>query len=94
MKLNPLRIIEINKLGKFYVLGFPKFVVMEAPHAEPAFHGFIITTDKMRLTNITDVHSMNCIYKLDNENKIIAKLLIKNREMAEEICYACNRLNL
>lgn len=92
MKLDPYRIIEINSLGKFYVMGFPKFIVMEAPHKDPAFHGFIITPEKTVLPDVTDIHSMNCVYKLDDKLQLVAKLLIKNREMAEEICFACNRI--
>ena len=85
--LNPNRIIEINNLGKFYVLGKPEFAICELPNSDPKLNGWIIVEN-------SDDTFQNRVYKLNEQNQPVAKLLIKNLEMAEEIAFACNRLRV
>lgn len=92
--LNPMRIIEIGTLGKFYVIGKPSYVVMEAPNVDPARSGYIITEECFQYdpSFVADIQTINCVYKLGPNNDVIARLLVKNKDMADEICYACNRI--
>lgn len=85
--LDKRRIIEIANLGRFYVLGFPEFAVCELPNADPKLNGWIVVEDK-------DETFQNRVYKLNEHNQPVAKLLIKNLEMAEEICFAANRIRV
>lgn len=87
VNLDPKRIIEVEGLGYFYVLGFPKFIVCELPNADPSLWGWIVIEE-------SDLTSQNRVYKLNKEMSPIAKLLIKNKEMAEDICFACNRIRV
>lgn len=89
------RIIEVNNLGRFYVYGRPKYTVIELPNVDKALWGYIIVSEeRVAKTTPETVGHFNAVYKLDEHNKPVAKLLIKNREMAEEICFACNRLRV
>lgn len=87
VSLDPKRIIEVNGLGHFYVLGSPSFIVCELPNADPSLWGWIIVENN-------DPTIQNRVYKLNDKMQPVAKLLIKNKEMAEEICFACNRLRV
>lgn len=91
--LNPSRIIEIMGIGRFYVAGDAPFVVVELVNEDKAFSGFIIVSEKMITQHTIDrLNKYNSVYRVDEQNKAIAKLLIKNKDMAEEICFACNRI--
>lgn len=95
MPINKNRIIEINKLGKFFVTGQPKFIVLEAPNTDPKFSGYIIAEERFSVIDIANnIQRLNVVFKLTEDNQVIARLLIKNLAMAEEICFACNRISV
>jgi hypothetical protein len=85
--LNPNRIIEINNLGRFYVTGKPEYAVYTLSSGDGSITGWIIVED-------LDDSNQNRVYKLNADDQPVAKLLSKSLEMAEEICFACNRLRL
>jgi hypothetical protein len=95
MPINKNRVIEINNLGRFYVYGSPTYSVIELPNVDKALWGFIIVADEViKKATPETVGQWNAVYKLNEQDKPIAKLLVKNREMAEEIAYAANRIRV
>lgn len=95
MPIKKNRVIEINNLGRFYVYGSPTYSVIELPNVDKALWGFIIVADEaIKKTTPETIGAWNAVYKLNDKDEPVAKLLVKNREMAEEIAYAANRIRL
>lgn len=85
-------IIEVKGLGEYAVYGSPRYTIIEQPNKDPKFWGFIIVSEEvLAKTTPETVGQFNAVYKWV-DGKPIAKLLIKDRDMAEDICYACNRI--
>jgi hypothetical protein len=93
LKLEPNRIIEIARFGRFYVMGAPKFVVL--PIIDPLNTnrgGSIIIEEKISVES--DPHKLNVLFRIPNKGGNLIPVLFKNQEMAEEVCYACNRIKV
>jgi hypothetical protein len=97
-QLDPLRVIEINFLGKFYVIGNKPYTVLELPNVDPKLAGFIIVEEsfKEKFYGASRIpispQSNNVVLKLNTANKPTMLVFIKDRQMAEDICFACNRI--
>lgn len=94
LKIEPNRVIEINNLGRFYVLGQPKFLVLKisdpfVPTGER--DGWIVIEDSMSFSS--NPYELNRLFRMSNNNRLIPALF-KNEEMAETVCYACNRIRI
>lgn len=94
LKIEPNRVIEINHLGKFYVWGNPTYSVLKihdplAP--DGSRDGFLIIDETLSVSS--NPYELNRLYKMTRNNKLIPALF-KSEEMAEEVCYACNRIRL
>lgn len=91
LQLNPNRIIEISHFGRFYVLGAPKYVTLFVPDfVNKAREGWIII-EESSIVGMAP-HMLNCLFRIPNKGDKLIPVLIKNQEMAEEICFACNRV--
>jgi len=93
LKIEPNRIIEISRLGRFYVYGNPTFSVLKihdplAP--DGSRDGFIIIDET--LTYSSNPYELNKLFKMTKDKLIPA--LFKSEEMAEEVCFACNRIRV
>jgi hypothetical protein len=87
------RIIEVDKIGRFVVYGEAPYTVIELPNSDAKLWGYIIVSESLLIkTSLDVIGQFNAVYKLDNTNRPVAKLLVKSRDMADEICFACNRL--
>jgi hypothetical protein len=94
LQVEPNRIIEINKLGKFYVMGKPEFHVLYVPDlVSPERTGYIIIDDTFTGAAGENVQAANKLMKMTEDRKLIPALF-KSREMAEEVCFACNRIRV
>jgi hypothetical protein len=94
IKIEPNRVIEINKLGRFYVLGTPKFSVLEIYDPlvqDKSRNGFIIIDETLSLSS--NPYELNKLFKMTDKGQLVPALF-KSREMAEEVCYACNRIRV
>lgn len=95
MSVDRNRIIEVDKIGRFAVYGEGPYTVIELPNSDAKLWGFIIVSKCITMkASLETVGQYNAVYKLDDNNRPVAKLLVKSREMAEEICFACNRIRV
>jgi hypothetical protein len=88
------RVIEINRLGRFYVLGAPKFSVLKIHDplvTNGSRDGFIIIDESISFSS--NPYDLNKIFKMSNDGRLIPALF-KNPETAEEVCFAVNRMRL
>ena len=93
MSVDRNRIIEVDKIGRFAVYGEGPYTVIELPNSDAKLWGFIVVSESLlKKTSLDTIGQFNAVYKLDDNTRPVAKLLVKSREMAEEICFACNRL--
>lgn len=81
---NRYRVIEINKLGQFYVFGSPPFC--HVPFEKHGKKGFIIVEKSLDLNKPAE----NILFKMKN-NKIVAPAMFIKEDMAEEICFILNK---
>jgi hypothetical protein len=93
-QIEPNRVIEINRLGRFYVMGKPKFSVLKivdplVPTGER--DGFLIIDEEVSFSS--NPYDLNKLFKMTKDNKLIPALF-KSEEMAETVCYACNRIRV
>lgn len=94
LKIEPNRIIEISRLGRFYVYGNPTFSVLKIHDPlspDGSRDGFIIIDETF--TYSSNPYELNRLYKMTNDRRLIPALF-KSNEMAEEVCFACNRINV
>jgi hypothetical protein len=92
--VEPNRVIEINKLGKFYVMGKPTFSVLKIHDPlspDGSRDGFIIIDEELSYSS--NPYELNKLFKMLDKGQLIPALF-KSEEMAEEVCYACNRIRV
>jgi hypothetical protein len=92
--IEPNRVIEINRLGRFYVTGMPKFSVLKisdptVPTGER--DGYLIIDETLSFSS--NPYDLNKLFKMTNDRRLIPAIF-KSQEMAEEVCYACNRIRV
>jgi hypothetical protein len=93
VRIEPNRVIEINHLGRFYVLGVPTFSTMFVPDfIDKAREGWIVVERDTSLVCDSPLGN-NKLFKMTNDGRLIPALF-KSQEMAEEVCYACNRIRI
>jgi hypothetical protein len=86
------RVIEINHLGRFYVLGSPKFSTLKVTDfLDPNREGWIIVDETISFSS--NPYELNRVFKMTEDKRLIATLF-KSEEMAETVCYACNRIRI
>lgn len=90
--IEPNRIIEINHLGRFYVRGMPTYSVLKI--SDPMVQngsrdGWIVIDESVSL----NPYELNVLFKMHNNGTLIPALF-KSQEMAEEVCFACNRIRV
>ena len=92
LPVNKARVIEVSGLGEFIVYGSPAYTIIELPNSDPKLWGWIIVSEEvLAKTTPENIGKFNAVYRF-KDGKPVAKLLIKDRDMAEDICFACNRL--
>jgi hypothetical protein len=94
LEIEPNRVIEINRLGRFYVMGTPTYSVLRiydplAP--DGSRDGFVVIDEELSYSS--NPYELNKLFKMTKDNKLIPALF-KSEEMAEEVCYACNRIRI
>lgn len=92
--IEPNRVIEINNLGKFYVMGKPEFSLLRVTdplQPDGSRDGYLIIDETISFSS--NPYELNKLWKMTNQGKMIPALF-KSREMAEEVCYACNRIRV
>lgn len=94
VKIEPNRVIEINRLGRFYVTGQPTFSVLKISDPlvkDGSRDGFLIVDEGLNFSS--SPYELNKLFKMTNDGKLVPALF-KSQEMAEEVCYACNRIRI
>jgi hypothetical protein len=75
-------------------MGTPEFVAINAPDfINPEQSGWIIIEKSDAGYTGTSLQTSNSLFKMTNDGKLIPALF-KSQEMAEEVCYACNRIRV
>lgn len=83
-KVNPDRVIEINNMGGFYVVGALPLVV-EFIKA-PSYSGYYL-----RSYYTDPVTKSSALFKLDKKQNIVAPAVFKSQDMAQEVADIVNR---
>ena len=90
LKIEPNRVIEHPKYGRFYIMGNPEFGVLYVPdpHSEDRT-GYIVIDGTYTSAAGVDPLSANKLFRM-TEAKLIPAMF-KSRAMAEEVCHLCNK---
>jgi hypothetical protein len=84
-------------------MGTPEFMVMPyidpltiRPDAPPTIAGIVIVEKgdfETAFSPVPNVMALNKLFKISKDGQLVP-VLFKKLEMAEEVCYACNRIRV
>jgi hypothetical protein len=92
--IEPHRVLILKRYGRFYIMGNPVFDILYVPDPFDASRtGYIIIDETYTNAAGANPLTMNKLFKMTKDGKLIPALF-KTREIAEEVCYACNKVVL